>query len=377
MRDNGEGVKRYMFNKLIYLTLGIIIVSLSPHMAFALVGTSATSSNSVLSGSTASIRGETGDIEWVKKATQKYSPDSWNILMQYENLPVEMEGNKKGGWLVSIKKAQATFDLLRNTSGKAEILARMAVNVHCITLTLQRFLVFQHARENKLLMDWERAEAFFYLSPAKSFYVSFPIQSLFPAGRLVPEITDNMKTPLFDEYIRRNSNAQRFGVIGLLEEFHALYFKSKYYLDMLEAYKIAEGSDADGLLEWVRHSTAAMNAFYEFEFFFHEYFLYMKENHAVDYAALKSCRSFVAAYGALRVAYEDLVKEYEDLIRLEMTRLNTSGKAQAGLENNILWVRTASSSKSKGAKVLPQKDKLMPVLNSGRYRTIMPDFPKI
>jgi hypothetical protein len=46
------------------------------------------------------------------------------------------------------------------------------------------------------------------------------------------------------------------------------------------------------------------------------------------------------------------------------------------LQDNILWVRETNSNKSKGAKVLPQKDKLMPVLNSDRYRAIMTDFQK-
>lgn len=316
-------------------------------------------------------------IEWVKTVTKKYSPASWNLLMQYENLPSELEGSKKGGWIVKIKKSMETFDKLKAGNNRAELLSSMAVNVPCVVLALQRFQVFRYTRENNLMMDWEKAEAYFYLPSPRSFYVSFPMKSLFPAGELAPGIPDNLRTSLFDTYIKESKTTQRFGVIGLLEEFHAYYFKSKFYLDMAEAYKIAEGSDADGFLEWVRHSQSAMDAFYEFDFFIREYLLYMKKHHPADYEALKSCRSFVETYGAVRSSYEGLVNQYLNLIKTEMQQLNDSGKAKVGFDDNILWVRAAGDNKSKGAKVLPQKNKLMPVMNSDRYLAVLLDFPKM
>ncbi len=315
--------------------------------------------------------------EWVKEATKRYSPVSWNLLMRYESLPPELEGARKGGWTVTMKKPTATFDnLLPGGISRSESIDHMAINIACIVLTLQRFQVFSYTRENNLLMDWDSAEAFFYLSPSRSFYVSFPMRSLFPAGELALEIPDNLKTPLFNAYLKESTITKRFGVIGLLEEFHSHYFQSKFYLDMREAYKLAAESDADAFLEWVRHSQSTLDAFFEFDFFIREYLLYMKRNRAADYEVLKSCRPFVEAYGAIRSSYEGLVIQYQDLIQTEMQRLKTSGKTEIGLENNILWIRAAGSLQSKGAKVLPVKHNLTPVLTSDRYRNIMPDFPK-
>jgi len=347
-----------MCRKLPHLIAGVIFGILCPILAVAATDAPAVSP------------------EWVKEATKRYSPVSWDLLMRYENLPPELESARKGGWIVTMKKSAATFDNLKGGTGRTEWIDRMAINISCIALTLQRLQVFVHTRENNLLMDWDSAEAFFYLSPSRSFYVSFPMRSLFPAEEMAAEIPDNLRTPLFNAYLKESTLTKRFGVIGLMEEFHSHYYQSKFYLDMLEAFKFAEESDADGFLKWVRHSQSAMDAFFEFDFFIREYLLYMKRNRAADYEALKSCRPFVEAYGAIRSSYERLVTQYLDLIQTEMQRLKASGKTEVGLENNILWIRAVGSPQSKGARVLPVKHKLTPILTGDRYLNIMPDFPK-
>ncbi len=316
------------------------------------------------------------NVEWVKNATQRYSPSSWASLMKYEHLPVEMEGARTGGWMITMKKSLDTFGQLKGENNKTELLDRMALNIRVITLALQRHDVFNYARENKLMMDWDKAEAFFYVSPENSYYVSFPIKALFPSARIMEQIPESHRTFLFDTYIKAGSTTQRFGVVGLLEEFHAYYAGSKFYVDMLDAFRAAEGSDAMGFLEWVRHSQGTLSAFYEFDYFIREYLFYMKERHPGDYEALKSCRSFVDAYGAVRSAYESLIDQYLKMIKTEMQRLNETATAQAGFDNGVLWVRTANSANSSGTYVLTDREKLTALINGDRYLLVMADFPK-
>ncbi len=315
-------------------------------------------------------------LEWVKVATKQYSPASWNLLMQYDRLPQELPGARKGGWDITIRKSVETFQQLNKESSKTGLLSDMANNISCITLALQRLLVFRHTRQNKMLMDWDRAEAFFDLPPSRSFYVSFPLKSLFPAGNLAAEIPEDLRTPLFSDYIEESEITKRFGVVGLLEEYHAHYNGARYYADMLDAFKTAEGSDIDGFLEWVRHSQDKMSAFYEFDFFILEYLRYMRENRAADYAALKANRPFGEARRAIRSSYAEVVRRYLERIDREMERLNGSGKARAGMEGHVLWVRPADTNLAKGARVLPIREKLLPVLAGDRYQTIRKDFPE-
>ncbi|MEE9913346.1 MAG: hypothetical protein K4571_16675 [Deltaproteobacteria bacterium] len=310
--------------------------------------------------------------EWVKRVTRQHSPASWDLLMEYDHLPPELESSKKGGWVVSMKKPVETFPSLQKDNRRTEHLDRMALHLHVITLSLQRLHAFRYTRDNNILLDWDRAEAFFYLSPARTFYVSFPMKSLYPAADLIPVIPASLKTPLFDAYLRDCKNAQRFGVIGLLEEFHGYYAEARFYADMLAAYRVIEGSDADGFLEWVMHSQSSIGAFYEFDFFILEYLLYMKQRHAPDYEALKSCQPFVETYGAIRSLYSKLIDQYVDTIRAEARRLTAAGKAEVGYDDNILWVRTAGS--NKGTRIFTEREKLAPVMNSNRYAAIVADF---
>lgn len=344
-----------MLRRLRHFITGIIIVVIFPVLSLADTDTQAV------------------NREWVKEATRRYSPVSWDLLMRYENLPQELEGFRKGGWVITMKKSAGTFDYLKEGTSRHDMLDRMALNISSIALCLQRFQVFSHTRQNNLLMDWDRAEAFFYLSPSRFFYVSFPMACLFPAGEIAAEIPENLRTSLFDKYLKESTITRRFGVIGLLEEFHSHYFQAKFYQDMREAFKFGEGSDGDGFLQWVVHSQSAMDAFYEFDFFIREYLLYMKKNRAADYEALKSCPPFFEAYRNIRSSYEGLVTQHLDFIQTEMQRLKASGKTEAGMENNILWIRTVGSRQSKGVKVLPAKQKLAPVLASDRYLIIAPD----
>lgn len=316
-------------------------------------------------------------IVWIKNATRQYSPVSWSMLMQYENLPQELEGFKKGGWKVSMKKTRGTFQNLEEGKTRPEMLASMAINISSVVLALQRFEVIRHTRTNNLLMDWDKAEVFLYLSPDQAFFVSFPIRSLFPSVHLAAEIPESARTSLFDMYIRECKSTQRFGVIGLLEEFHSFYFQSRFYLDMLEAYKIARASEAEGFLEWIKHSQSAMNALYEFDFFILEYLLYMKTNRASDYEALRNHKPFAEAYAAIRGSYEALVGQYALLIRKQMEDLNGSGKAETGMEGDVVWIKTAGSDIRKGAKVLPYRDKLLPVITGSRYQSVLSDYPRM
>jgi hypothetical protein len=55
--------------------------------------------------------------------------------------------------------------------------------------------------------------------------------------------------------------SRRFGVIGLLEEFHSHHILSRFYLDMLGAYNPIEVSEEDGFFEWVRQSQSTLRGF--------------------------------------------------------------------------------------------------------------------
>jgi hypothetical protein len=313
--------------------------------------------------------------EWVKEITRKYSPDSWDLLMHYESLPEKMEAESTDGRMATTEKSVGTFFYLEGKS-KLDLLASMATNVHEIAHAYCGLNIFRHARENGLKLDMNKAEEFFYFSPGRSFFISFPLRSLFPSRELKASIPKPLRTFRYDTYINGITSTQSEGVIGLLNELHSYYLESKFCLEMLEPYKTAEGSEAWGLFEWVHNTQSKMTAFYEFDYFIKEYFLLMKHKYPSRYNELKRYRPFVEAYNDIRKSYEELVSNYLLKIKSEIAKLNSSGKAEVTLEGYDLWVREGSSDSSTGTPVFSKDlEVLAPVLESDRYKEIMDDFP--
>ena len=215
-------------------------------------------------------------------------------------------------------------------------------------------------------------------SPSRSFFISFPLKSLFPSKELKAVIPKTHRTFRFDTYINGITSTQEEGIIGLLNELHSYYLESKFCYEMLEPYKIAEGSDASGFFEWVHNSQSRMSAFFEFDYFIKEYLLYMKKEYPAGYRELKNCKSFIEAYTSIRTSYNELINIYQQKIKIEMTGLNSSGKAEVSLENYMLWVREGNRNTSVGTPVFSaDMEILLSVLESSRYMKISEDFPDI
>jgi hypothetical protein len=312
--------------------------------------------------------------EWVKGSVKKYSPDIWYLLMQYENLPDTTEAETVDNGVVSTQKAAETFHFLRGR-GKIDLLASMETNVHEIAHAYFDQNVFRYFHENGQKSNLENAQLFLYLSPSRSFFVSFPLNLMFPSAELARVIPKELRTYRFDTYISGTTSTQSEGIIGLLNELNAYYLGSLYSYDMLEPYKEACGSDATGLFEWVTHVQSTMSAFYEFDFFIKEYLLYMRNNYMASYEKLKAYRPFRDSYEAIYKSYSDLVKSYRDRIEKEMKIINASGLAEAKIEKGWLWIRAGKSHISSGTPIFSkEKNILLPALESKKYRVIRKDF---
>ena len=314
------------------------------------------------------------NIEWVKESTKNHSPVSWYLLMAYDRLPESAEVPATGNAIVTTEKAAGTFQFLRGRS-RIDLLASMEKNVHEIAHAFFDQNVYKYLRENNKQMNTGDARGYVFISPSVSYYVTFPLKAMFPSGKLSTVIPKDLRTYRFDTYIDGNTSTQSDGVIGLLNELNAYYLGSQYCYDMLDSYKEAAGSSGAGLFEWVTYTQSSMSAYYEFDFFIKEYLLFMKKNHEADYEKLLSNRTFSDAYKTLHKLYADLVDSYQERIRDEMKLLNSSGEAETEIEKGWLWVKAGESHVSSGTPVFSkERETLLPVLESRRYREIEKDF---
>jgi hypothetical protein len=314
-------------------------------------------------------------LNWIKTETRTYSPGSWFMLMQYDMLPSSAEISMGGGGVVSSQKPADTFHYLRGRT-RVDLLESMEKNVHEISHCYFSQNVFRYLRENNMKMTDGDVCGYIYISASRSFYISFPEKTMFPSHDLASVIPVKLRTYRFSPYIDGTTSTQSDGVIGLLDELHAYYLGSEYCFDMLEPYKIAAGTDAAGLFEWVTHTQSSMTAYYEFDFFIREYLLYMKQNHASDYDLLRSYRPFTESYLTIRHLYKELTDKYQDRIKDEMKHLNSSQNSIARIDKGWLWVKVGKSNVSSGTPIFSkEREMLMPVLDSRRYKDIEDDFP--
>ena len=315
-------------------------------------------------------------MNWVKTVTQKYALLSWELLMLYDGLPRNMEAETVDGMTMSSHKSMDSFAFMEGNSA-VEMLGSMATNVHETAHGYFSDNIFRYAGEKGIQLDWENVNGFLYLSSSENYFISFPKKMLFPSRELVGEIPRELRTFRFETYVAGTTSTQGQGVIGLLDEFHAYYHGARCSFDLFEAYADAEGSEVNGLLEWIRKTQSDMTAYYEFDFFIKEYLLRMQAVHPGEYEALRHCSSFVMAYRSLSTEYSGLVRSYEKRINDEMNELNGSGEFEAEVREGTLWISSASADgmRSRGTSIFHEdKGTLEPVLMSGRYDKIMSDF---
>jgi hypothetical protein len=314
------------------------------------------------------------NTQWLKEATEKYSPDSWYLLMSYDSLPESSSVSLLKGGIVSSRKTIETFRFLRGRS-RIDLLISMETNVHEIAHGYFDQNIFRYLRDNNIVFNPDNANGFIYISPHLGYFISFPLEAMFPSSELSEVIPDNLRTYRYDTYINGTTSTQSDGVIGLLNELHAYYCGARFCYDMLEAYKAAAGSDASGLFEWVTHTQSSMSAYYEFDFFISEYLLLMKKKYPDNYDLLRSYPPFSESYMTLKKLYSDLIDRYLDRINTEMNILNSKGGTEIRIKSGWLWVRSGSSHVASGTPLFSdEREILLPVLEGRRYREIRNDF---
>lgn len=312
-------------------------------------------------------RSETENIQWVREATEKYAPTAWTLLMMYDALPSSLEVSSADGMVMTTGKPVPAFAFLEGNSA-TDLLHSMATNVHEIAHAYSTQYVFSHARDNGLKLNWDDVRIAYYLTPARTYIVTFPKASLFPSAELVREIPGELRTFRFDEYINGSTSTQGQGVLGLLDEFHAYYQGSLCGYELLDAYILAEGSEARGLLEWINSLQSVMTAFWEFDFFIREYLLHMSIYYPDDYALLVRQGEFTRTYSAFRKAYSDLIIRYEARIAEMVGKLDGKDGYEAYIKEGTVWLSHQNTTRISGAQLFgDDRNVLEPVISSRRY----------
>ncbi len=310
---------------------------------------------------------------WVQEATRKFSPDSWYLLMQYDELPGVSQCVLSCGRIMEMPKPAETFQFLSGDN-VFDVMDRMSTNIHEISHAFSRKNIFKYAWENDITLEMGNEGRLIYLTPSESYLITYPRDSLFPAARLARNIPESVRTLRYNTYISGSTSTQTHGVLALLDELNAYFLGSRFRYEMLEAYKMAGNTSADGFFEWISGAQGTMGAFFEIDYFILEYLLYMKSHHPRRYELLRSNQSFREAWLAVRTSYSSLLNGYFQTINDEMKDLNASGEFELKIDNNRILIRRTGYKPSSRLIISSAMERLLPVLQSSRYLEIKQDF---
>jgi hypothetical protein len=288
---------------------------------------------------------------WIVDRTATFSPGSYRLIQQYDNLPGKLV-IKRGSSTISTTKSTDAFHYLKLDS-KEDALQSMSTNVHEIGHAYGGLLHY----EELMNCNCDRTIKFgdiqqgFYQSAQEAFWIDINKSYIFPSNNLNNVIPANMVTFRHQTYINGTSSTQGHGVIGLLDEMNAYYLGSKFHFDMYPVYK--ELYPSDYLNEWVSHSMSEMTAFFEFDYFIKEYLLYANKYQPQTYTYLKNHPQFKIAYQRIYAKFKALTVQYEE-------RVNKEKSGTSFYHQSVFW-----------------KDdyhKLVSRLNSGIFHIINSDF---
>ena len=312
------------------------------------------------------------NLAWIKEVSRENAPTAWNMLMQYEQLPQRARLVSDDGGEISSNKPCGTFHYLQGDS-RLELLQFMSTNVHELSHAFYRHNAYRYMNEKKINSNFDDAQGYVYLDPQTGWLLSFPESALFPSARLQAVIPESLRTFRFEDYITGNTSTQSEGVFGLLNELHAYYQGSLYDYNMLNAYQEAEGSAGHGLGRWIQYSQSSMAACYEFDFFIHEYLLYMKQQFPENYNKLRMCTPFREAYTELRKRFYNLNKAFLTRIEQEAKALSEQSE-DIKIRYNCLEVPTSDGRSYIYSLECVDCLTLLPVLQSNRYAGIEQDW---
>lgn len=315
------------------------------------------------------------DLEWIKQVTKEHSPNSWDILQQYDTLPYKISSYHNMAFLTS-RKPTKTYEYIEGNT-RLDILNSMETNVHEISHAYYFHGLFKYADENDIGLSYGNAALYFYLPPNETYHVSFSKDIIFPSKKLSTIIWKKHRTYRFS-YITGNSLTQQYGIVGLLNEFCAYYMGSQFIFDMLEVYQQLEETDINGLFQWILNLQSTISAYYEFDFFIKEYLVFMKNNHYKNYQIVIKNKAFVSAYKSIQSKYGKLIDEYEKKIPEELNKYhNENNKDYGYIKGGSLFLGYKKYGALHGVPFFSKaRQVLLPVLKSSKYAQIEFDMNK-
>lgn len=222
---------------------------------------------------------------------------------------------------------------------------------HFPTVVHEDYHIFNHELNGGHMAE-DAKERLFWINDSITIAVpKFPVfNSRVLATHVALETRE--KVPSYDTYLlnryRYEHDAQRNGILGILEEMCAYYQGAQAYVELYEYYQ-DETEMLDGI-DWVHYLVTAsdMYAYYEFKLFISWYMQVAKEKYPTVYQEIIQNKSLKVLYSLLDLQYRETISRYF-ANREEVLNEWAANEINIKVHSNYMWVdKTITNSNTIG-----------------------------
>lgn len=313
------------------------------------------------------VNGES-NIKWAIEQLKTLSPEEYQVLNCYDQLPDKFSVNTGYGTMSS-QKMGSTYEFMHE-GDKFSCLMDIETNVHEVNHMITHCYPYEYCRINNRVVS-EKNMYYFYLGKENEM-VLFSDIDFFPSRDIAAEIPKSNRTFRYSEYIEGNTSTQDNGLLGLLDEYNSYHHSLTTAWKLKEAYLSATSDKVKGYISWMSSLNSVAQAYYEFRYYILEYLRYAKMKDPDIYDQIKEETDLITIFNRITESYRIILTKYND----EMTDgcknywQPLGYDAYPGDDGKFFYI--GKNGAATGFLVqMEDRDKLLPLLQSNRYDEVI------
>jgi hypothetical protein len=311
------------------------------------------------------------NINWAVEQLKVLSPDEYQILHCYDQLPEKFSVKTDMGTLSSYKSG-STLQFMHE-GDKVSCLMNIETDVHEVNHMITSAYPYEYCRIHNRVLT-EKNMYYFYIGKGND-TVLFSNVDFFPSQNIISEIPDTIRTFRFSTYIEGDLSTQDDGLLGLLDEYNSYHHSMTTTWELRNAYLTGSKDKVKGYITWMGSLNTLVQAYYEFRFFILEYLRYAKLNAPDVYEQIKDETGLITVFNQITVSYRAILSNHENEIAENGQVYWQKLGYKAYIDDKREFYFIGKDGAATGFQVkMDDKDKLDPLLQSHRYDELINDL---
>lgn len=236
-----------------------------------------------------------------------YSPNSYRLLKNYYNAPLEY---CFGTITITLGPKTSFLDYVDGDSDR-DIVASLNTLVHEMCHAYTNSATYSYLQQQPdIPIGFGDEYSLFYVDSSRSILVHHT--PVFPTREIHAIVPEQFRTMRYETYIYPSSEigSQVDGIYGLLNEWYAYYHGTRTDIDLFDYYAAGAKNQPNRWLDFFAAVNGTYYAHLEFKFYSLKYLLYAQEHHPDIYREILANTNFIDAFNAVDASFAALNQKY-------------------------------------------------------------------